>query len=431
MALDKQWVNLTVSDKWKGEGITDRKQMGLNVSLQFRFRKKKRATVYVTKEADGGNASYTPAEKRRRDGFRPRVFARRRYRTDRHGVATVRTSLTLAGGDKFTFSAEDRSGTKVELNPRVTRRKLYFQLIAMAGLVPQSLASLQSEFWNTGDQIYVKMVEFSPGRTIPLRENFDSSDATVVAAVQQEARRQYDKSKKPYAFVIVLAKKTARSGVENNIDPATFTGPTYPFSTNGVLFDFVDPGVDYYISLSWQPLAGGAPLPLARNRLARAGQKQITIDTTGLPPNVPGQLTWEFRVLAGTPVGMSYRDNNFTMVATQSWNGTPKTPHQIALITNHEVGHKVGMVPGAQGNRALDPQPLYYHGKGHVGPHCGHGVATLAAVATFQAAGAPVGDCVMFGSIASNRSDFCENCRLSLRKLDLRSRTNVGIRTQF
>lgn len=54
-----------------------------------------------------------------------------------------------------------------------------------------------------------------------------------------------------------------------------------------------------------------------------------------------------------------------------------------------------------------------------------HGMAT-----TLPANLGTAPDCTMFGDTRAATSNYCPDCRASLRKLDLRSRVNVG-RTQF
>lgn len=100
----------------------------------------------------------------------------------------------------------------------------------------------------------------------------------------------------------------------------------------------------------------------------------------------------------------------------------------MAAIMVHEVGHKIGMVPGPQGDHDLDQQASYYDAHGHHGGHCHHG-APLVDYATVVPATAPT--CTMFGDTRTHTLRFCPDCLPSVRKLDVSPDRKVGIAHQF
>lgn len=431
MADLEQWVNLTVNDEWLGESLTERQRMGEIAPLRIQFAEARRATAYVTKEADANNAVYSDTEKPRRLGFHVRDYSRRRITTNRRGVVDLTIRVSLAGGDKFTIRVEDREGNTLHADNLLTRRKLYFQVIRMTGVTAVSAADvtgMQDEFWNTAENIYIRMIEIPPAAaTIPARQNYNDTDNSVSSVVLQQTRAAYDTAKNPYCFAVLVVRRNGIPEDEVLAVPATFDATnSHTLTTTKVLFDIVDPAEEYYTSLVWTP-TGGASVNIPKARLTRVGNNDIRIDTTGYTQGA-GTLDYSMRVLGINGRGLSLPTNNFTLVASEdAETGAAVPAAEVMAVLVHEIGHKIGMVPGPQGTRVLDEQSTYYDGRGHSGGHCNHGVGLLP---TYDVGGINP-DCTMFGDTRASLSTFCADCRSSVRKLDLRSRTNVGIRTQF
>lgn len=446
MADIEQWVNLTRNNKWIGDGLTSRARMGRIAPLNIQFDQHHRATVWITKEADGGNAVYSATELPQRTVFRAPVFVRRRISTDRRGRLNLDVPLTAAGGDKFTIRVEDRAGNELRSDTFNVRRKLYFQVIKMAGVAAVSagdVAGMQSEFWNTAENVYIKMVEHHAGRTIAARRNINHRDQTAMRRLRNRARRVYSRTKNPYSFSVIVVQRNSRPQEESvAIAGVSFPAPapnpavatSFTFNTQRILFDIVDPAESYYINLEWMPTIG-SPVQIPVSRLTRNGQNQITIDTTGYPSGL-GVLSYSMRVVGNNGRGVSQGGENLVIVASQdAITGAAVPPNEIMAVLVHEIGHKIGMVPNAGGVSGLDRQNTQYDGHGHVGNHCYHGLTPPTAASPLPASlittGGLTPDCTMFGDTRSATSRFCSDCKTSLRKLDLRSRTNIGIRTQF
>jgi len=430
MAEIEQWVNLTVSDKWKGEGLTDRARMGEIAHIRLEFEEQKRASAWVTK-LGVDNAKYSKTEKRRRLGFRVRDYKRRRIVTNSKGVANLILRVSLAGGDIFLIEVEDRDGNTLQSDEINTRRKLYYQVIRMDGvkaITAADLTGMENEFWNEKDNIYIKMVQHHPNQTIPSRRNLNADDSTVSSLVESQTRAKYNKSKNPYSFVVLAVRRIGIPKDESGVMKATFDASnTFTLKTIGVLFDVVDPAEPYFRSLSWRSNTGSV-INIPQSRCKRVGRNQININTKGFPQTA-GILSYTMRVLGFNAAGFSSVSDNFTAVASEhALTGAAIPSATIMATLVHEIGHKIGMVPGPRGTHALDKQSSYYDGRGHRGGHCHHGAPLLP---TYRKVKGIKPDCTMFGDTRSKTASFCEECRKSLRKLDLRSRTNRGIRTQF
>ncbi len=431
MADVELWVNLTKNDKWIGDGVVNQNRMGTTAKLHIRFRRERTEFARVSKQADANNAVYSRAEKRRRIGFNVHTYSRRLVITDSRGAADVPIRVSLAGGDKFTVTVSDRRGNEMSADNLLTRRKLYFQVIRMSGVAAISAADIsgmQREFWNEPQKIFIRMVEVAPAAAnIPARRNYNDTDGAVSGVVLQQTRGAFDTAKNPYCFAVLAVRRNGIPGTEEATSPATFdSSNSCTLTTNGVLFDVVDPAEEYFSYLTWNP-DSGAGVSIPKSRLTRSGNDQIIIDTTGYAQG-SGTLEYGVRILDINGRGLSLPSNNFTLVASEdAITGAAVPSSEIMAVLIHEIGHKIGMVPGNEGTHALDEQATYYDGRGHSGGHCNHGVGLLP---SYDVSGINP-DCTMFGDTRANASQYCAECRTSLRKLDLRSRTNEGIRTQF
>lgn len=448
MADLEQWVNLTPNDKWKGDGLNHRWRMGIWAKLKVKFSKKRRAVAYVTLEPGGDNATYSPTERRQRSGFRMQGYARRRVMTDRNGELELRLGLNLAGGDEWNVKVEDRNGKQVTGHKLMTRRKLYFQVVRMqhaTALSGISIGRVKNTFWRPQSKLFVKMIEVSPGATIADRRNYDDTDPAVVSAVATQLRAVYDDQKKPYEFVTMLVR---RNGIPDweQYAVANFNhgGGSFNFPMAHEIFDVVDPAVPWLAYVRWTPAGGGAvQLGQASPQVSRTGLNMVTVNFAGMPAG-PGTVEMRVKTVCVNGRGVSIPGNNLTLVASQdAITGAPVSQAEMLAVMTHELGHKIGMVqggpidpgldagfgsvrpPSARGY--LDRQPSYYWARGHQGGHCHTGAALLPSYGV----GGIHPTCTMFGDTRSNSPRFCDECRKTIRKLDLRSSTNPGIRTQF
>lgn len=442
MAERKQWVNLTKDNKWVGAGNANpanQGEMGQQVTAKIRFDEHKRAIGWLTVTADPQNAVYSDSNKE--GAYRFPGCPTRPFITNDQGEKDLDITVSLAGGDKYSVTATDRSGHTVLADDVLTRRKLYFQVIRMNDAAPAGSGSalsaitgadkngMRNEFWNPANSVYINMVEIQPtSATIPQRLNFNDEDGVVKTAILSDARAAYNDAKDPYCFVILVVRKNGVPGDEVLSLPATLNPPSpYALTTSKVLFDSVDPNEEYYGSLEWKP-AGGVTQTIGKARLTRRGNYGIEIDTAGLAPGT-GTLKYRMRVLEVCGAGFSEPTNNLTVVASENaGTGATRVSAKILATIVHEIGHKIGMVPGPEGTQLLDKQAsTYYDGHGDAGPHCHKGIAKP--LPADLSGGHPT--CTMFGKTREVKSVFCDDCRKSLRKLDLRAARNVGIRTRF
>lgn len=444
MGTKTQWVNYPSADGRIG-GISVRRSkmtdgdvqsvedMGRTVYLKVKFKKQKVFTrAKLTLKRHGTNAVYTATERSKNAGvFTP-------TRTDfslvsTKGEAVFRVVLTPAGGDRYKFEAVNLgTGKKVESKDEIqTRRKLFFQIMKMSKahtIGGGETSKLKDRFWDTSNNLYLKLEEYGAGKTIPNLANFNDEDPPTKSLVLRGARRGYDRSKAPYSFVVLFVNKNCIPGMEASWRNATVRGNSTNVDTYARLFSYADPSSDDFGSLVWVPASTGVAEPFVKADVRRTGPQTMKVNTTGKTRGA-GYFQWNMKTVSIEGMGLSLSNENLVTIAARFCDGK-KVKKSVQLnILVHEIGHKIGMVPGPQGDQDLDQQSTYYDGRGHSGGHCRHPAPLLA---TYSGANPnPKPACTMFGDIRTNTNKFCAKCLPSVRKLDIDPARKVGIRTQF
>jgi hypothetical protein len=443
MANRLQWVNFPDADKVIGAthvvrskytdgDVTTVNAMSSKLYVGVKFEKKEKlSAATLTIKPDGGNAAYSATEKAHPSGvYAPGLTSA--CTINKNGFARFPVNVTPAGGDVFEFEAKSSKGTVKKYSQKVeTRRKLYYQIIKMrkaAGLSGAMTGRVERQYWKESAKHYIKFEQYASGRTIPNRVNFDDTDNGVETAVKDAARKKYDKSKAPFAVVVVIVNKNCIPGNESLTVPAVFNGGKYLLATLKRLFWYADRAVAWFHGMTFTPAGGGVPVPIPLASITIKGPKLLEIDTAALP-HAAGNLQYSITIIDIVGMGLSLPNENLVTVACRSWDGSPVPAGTMAAIMTHEVGHKVGMVPGPQGDPDIDRQGSYYDGRGHSGPHCRHPAPLLPA---YQGSSpAPPPSCTMFGDVRTKTVVFCTNCQKSVRKLDVSPDRKVGIANQF
>jgi hypothetical protein len=438
-----QWVNYPDSDKAIGginvvranftdTDVTTVDEMSRNLFVAVKFKKKEKNTAAtLTIKPDGGNAAYTATEKTRGGGiFAPGLTAVTNI--GNKGVAKFPVVVTPAGGDVFEFEATSRKGTKVKYSKKVeTRRKLYYQVVRMRKATELSGAMLgrfEQQFWKEDKKLYIKLEKMGAKKpTIRNKINFDDFDAAQVTALRDAARKAYSDARAPFSIIAVVVNKNCNPGDEVQSVPILVNGNRYILGLVDDLFYYADKNVPWFTSMQFTP-AGGAPINIPKASVRIRGKRSLQIDTTGFPHG-PGQLDYSVRIIQIVGMGLSLPTENLVTIASRDDDGKKVPAATMAAVLTHEVGHKIGMVPGPMGDSDLDKQTSYYDtANGHHGPHCHHGTPW---VANFEVWLVPPPKCTMFGDTRTNTSRFCPHCQKSIRKLDVSPERKAGIATQF
>ena len=289
------------------------------------------------------------------------------------------------------------------------------------------LTRFENQFWRDPEKAYIKLEQYGPGKTIANRANFDDYDNKVLAAVKRAARKEYDKSKAPFAVAVVIVNKNCNPGNEIGSIPVVFSGGKYQLNLRKTLFHFADPAVTWLQSMSFTT-TGGHSTAIKRASLKPVSEKRIEIDTATLPHGA-GTLDYRLTIVQIKGMGLSLPTENLVTVASRHLDGTRVPADTMAAVLAHEVGHKIGMVPGPEGDHDLDRQSSYYDHRGHYGPHCRYPAPLVPNYDIANPLPAPT--CTMFGDIRTNTCVFCPKCIKSVRKLDVSPERKVGIAKQF
>jgi hypothetical protein len=137
-------------------------------------------------------------------------------------------------------------------------------------------------------------------------------------------------------------------------------------------------------------------------------------------------LVYKYR-LADTAQGFAMVAYPFTAISTRG-----SLSDRVSMTVAHELGHAMGMsaiyvkhpstgVPQQQVATGLKEHPYFYIERGHLGPHCGFGVAgsTFNSDKLLRGAG---GKCIMFGEVGEEMDTygaFCPDCETHLKAHDL------------
>ncbi|MEX2208180.1 MAG: hypothetical protein WEF50_18300 [Myxococcota bacterium] len=397
-------------------------------SSPIRFR------VQVRDAPGASNATYSRLERARNQNFRVSDRLQGVLDDATHVLMEARIHVGAAGGNAYQVSATDANGNEVVAPKDVeTRRKLYYQVIKMRGMrlnVGTLTNHIKTEFWNSGRKHYLQLKEIVSLGDIAGFANFDTHTQGQISTL---ARARYSRDRDPFCIAIVLTDHMAASetatlrsglftvppgGMPNVVVGLGTTTAPHVGSTR-YLWQRLDtagtPDDFWWVSGGFQPVGGGAPTPITQAMVTPAGAThttQVSVDASGLAAGWRGRAVLELKMVNRFRTGLSLANNAVCVASRATWQNRPESQMKSTLV--HELGHKVGMVPGRRDehgsatNAQLAQQSTYYP---LMGGHCNHGTNI----------------CVMFGSIHAGRQDvFCAICSPNVRRLDMDASSAPG-----
>lgn len=452
MANPEQWVNLPSDELHKTDGITTLARLG-PVRIRYKTKKAALSAFKVKIEPDGGDATYTDDEKNRNPGFRLEVSTPGHNAGTKKGKLLKCLKLPAAGGNTYKIKALYR---KKEVSGSVTvesRRRLYFQVMAMQGVTAPDLTNLVDTFWGEADKLYIDLKQIGGTAQVP---KIGAMNGTKGNDFIDSCKPAYTLKKYyPQAFAVCFIehyaniathplRTTLSMTLPRKLSTVSFDGITITLTLPQGMMFWYDLDEDDDANHEWA--GDGAELMLVDAAGAEIKDISDEIDdyeifrdgtaaaTYGgnynairlkLAPDavtrnyftaksVNIRVVWNVKVVDFFVNGVSYNDTNLVAVASRAeWEDRTVAGMEQTII--HEVGHKIGMVPKGTG-AALTPHAKQYTQRTHTGSHCGQG-------ATWNGtswSGSPI--CVMFGSNwASRLGKFCPLCSPLARKLDLSS----------
>jgi hypothetical protein len=469
-----QWVNLEKDPKFVEDEVKSLARAGhLHVECKFQNAKPSRFKVRVV--AKNPLAGYTATEVPRNQNFKIR-------HTKTHtnvGKANVKLEedvyLPAAGGCAYQIEAKHRRKVVQSSLTVETRRKVYYQPIAMAGVSVPGLGPTEAAY----EKLFVTLKAKGAGATIPFVNNTQVDDwargrlPLIQAAKGAYAIAKYEKSAFVAAFINMIAsQETVDFDVADSpeftvgarvLSPLAPTVVTYTLPSNKYLWYGLDPADD--------AAHGGKGLWLSPNRcnfVDTAGKKHLIPDTNisidltktrtamggyntlkiEIPKTVQnffssrkGRFEMQLVVVEGFSGGYSEPSINIITVAKSAWWVDNSDPARLQIL-NHEMGHKLGMLPEGLSNHLDAPGTLYggslavgVDQKGHQGPHCDKGCTYVAGRTPEAWHGVP--ECVMFGATScfdpgsgghvATPATYCGECEKRVKKLDLEGRGLPGL----
>jgi hypothetical protein len=436
-----QFVNLDRDNKWvDNKSVTSLGRLGYKPKIYVKFDLPGVSEFTLKAIPDGSNDAYTDEEKTRNSLFKF-IEEETTYQTESTGELVISDAFLSVGGESnFHFEVKDTQDTTLQTKKLKTLRKMFVQEIKMTGdagtSAASSISTVEAEYKKQGF-----IIESLPEKTMPEMENIGANDSeTYKSAVKTAYQSSDGKKKEPFTLVVGytshLAVKTSGrqlSKVNVPVGPGSSSivinvagpGKTNPAIKTKYLWQEIVTGESWFESATFKdPTSGVVTVidekhctAIAVNSANPNASSQVKIDVSKLPRGtgtITLTLTWVDRMRAG----LSFGGSNLICVCTKAWWKNKTTAQQNEVII-HEMGHKIGMVPGGTGKLPDKTDTFYDSSKGHVGTHCHHGIP--AGQARYDAAAdATLSDCVMYGSTNSH-SAFCEHCAVAAKKQDINS----------
>lgn len=469
-----QWVNLERINDFVEDEVDSIERCG-PVRFEVTWKKARAAKFRIQVQAVSEPSTYTAAEVSRNQNFKIR-HARTQTNAGKKKVKIEEdVFLPAAGGNKYKLRAKYKGQVK-ESRVVETRRKIYYQPIAMAGIAVPGMGPTESYY----EGLFLLLKNKGGAGSITFKTTVRVDDwATGRQPLIRDAASVYTLQKyEPWAFVVVYVNMIASRQEKEflpGVSPAHTLGARIT-SWGSEVIDFVLPSNNY---LWWEMDAaddaanGGKGVWLVSNSckfvetdgtVHDIPDANVTIDTTSkrtalggynklkitIPAHVKnwwssksGQIWIKLLCVRGFAGGYSEPRYNIVTVAKRGWWDENSDAERLQVL-NHEMGHKFGMVPEGVATQ-LDAGAHLYGGsmvpgadqKGHQGPHCENG-AVYTAGNPQPWVGTPA--CVMFGAnacvdasgtwVAAPRT-FCGDCEPQVKKLDLNGRGLPGFVTSI
>jgi hypothetical protein len=476
---EKQWVNLDKEADYEADGMPlDR--IG-PVTYQWEFENESPSDFQVAVVESGGKPWRYTQRELSHGRFKLKQVRSQQNAGKNRGKVTEMVFLPAAGGTEWKIKAQHKGKVKEGGLDLVAWRKLWVQLIGLDGRCqPAPLGPALDVF---ADAFIDVAVEASPATT-PERDrhpsivrNLMGNDKSARNFAALAARGAWGLEKRESAAVAALFVHSIASREEVEFEHEVEIGSrllawtgsriTYELKGDKLLWFGVDSAHDaqngrkglWFMRCSLFDGDREIEVPAANVDLDRSRMRGPT--SSGVTIEVPAaarrlftrrklRLVLEVRCIKGWSAGYSEPRVNLIVLAKEgNWQAVP--PRVAQLVFTHELGHKIGMLPeGANGQ--LDRPGWIYGGRGtaadqrgHQGPHCTATCnyvqgRTLPDGTLCEWQGEP--NCTMFGATGcydpfeknpasrwkTSPLIFCGNCKDLVRRLDLHSEANAGLK---
>jgi hypothetical protein len=472
MARVKHYVNLHRNALFVERGIDSIDRMGPGVFFKAKFKNPDALPVTFRTVLVSETSPYTDAEKNRNMWYRLQEPIGLDVNEGDEMEANSAALLPPSGGAVYKIQARAGDKTVDTTDELETWRRLFFQIFYMKDATHTiTVPNLQPtiDYYKT---LFVEFLDQPAGAKadIPFLEYALSEDLFRLVKPKYTVR-----DREPWVLALVFSNALPQL-VEIKIGAKPYLGnvalPSRLSGNDELVYELPEGKYAWFgLNPGHDAANGGKGSWLRSDGIISVDGKNVVIpkndivlDTTHsyrnghgfnrlkirLPESARNQniifskdakLTVTLWVLNGFSGGFARRDENMLTVGGRSWwNPSEDTPDEKLQVLNHELGHKLGMVPkggrllGAQ-NELDAPDKLYgdideiyepqnpsvalknqiaagNNAKGHRGAHCERGASATQKDATWKWSGTP--ECTMFGATGTRSArtpqKFCSVC---------------------
>lgn len=486
MPVKKQWVNLEKRNAFVEDDIASLGQLG-PCHYEVTFQKAKPELYKVRVTARSEPSTYTAQEKARNPRFGVQLKKVRHNAGKKKVRIDADVSLPAAGGNVYVIRTKYKKSEHETSEGREAWRRLYYQAVEMKLAGPASPAAdvgvpdlTPTE--NRYKALYVELKRKGGSGPITFKEYIDIENWTGGRLfLMRQAKAAYGlRTHEPYAFIAAfvnsIASRKEREFLHTDSPTHMLGSRLLNWSEDEITWELPGGSYLWYGLDAADDAANGGKGWLFRNSCVLVDSSgvehpvpdaNVTVDVTKKRSPLGGYNTLRIKVpqsarnvfsskqvrveiklwvVKGFLGGYSEPSYNFITVAKRSW-WQENTDAKRIQVLNHELGHKIGMVPeGTVAGNELDRGAYLYGGsrrqtddagkpidqQGHQGPHCGKDVnyrvnRTLADGTRADWQGTP--GCVMFGATScidpvTGRhkpapETYCPECDRQVKKLDL------------
>ena len=445
----KQYVNLTLKRVRQGDAELDSdNQIGHTPPFMVRISPPCARTVRIKLHRTlnrGGFPNGSSTLSARERGLTHLQYARseRSYTTDANGELLVEPGLpisALGGGEFRVKAALDGQGWVEGSNSVKVMRRVYLRPVrsyaAGKSTAYGAMSAIRGQLSGLG--IEVKRVTSSNGGHLGvIEQNQLATPLHTMGNRALNSTTERIRDLKPYSVAVIIGEfiddaitmRSFQVDVNRGGDgqfPATAV-VRLRASSAGVTTQYTHVPLDDGSSFGSCSVGAGANVqPLGAATVSNMGSfaQRLTVDISSVTASFAGvqtvRVTLRVKVIDGWAVGWAYNHHPVIYLNMRDPNTDGVlSPNLAEALMVHELGHKLHLAAsGEAGQPDLQAHhyPTGHDGTSHVGPHCSHGVPADTNLNTPAATAAA--DCTMWGAL-EGFTNFCSECRTSLRKVDL------------
>jgi len=474
-----QWVNLPKNDAFVEDDIKSTERLG-KIKFKGKFKTNDLANFKIKLIAEGDkNVNYSIDEILRLNTYRnsPQALPAQLSDDSTEIIYDQEFDLPAAGGNKYKIEAKYKDKVVVSSSIVVAARKMFYEVISMPGVNAPNKATIESELdkvFNVSD-INISCKEVGSRSDTISKIKTIESDADYQQVINELKSKLTSTDHNPYVIPITFVDYIAsykeidieqdieiglkqkllsfigRENIETTVKIKDKSGQNHYLYYNMV--DEMDKDKLWLQTCEIIDTKGRVVGTISRDSILSQDLSEIkfkvSTELSNFLSSKKGTIKLKVRVLDSVSNGFAWK--GCIVVALKrlldiNGNRTDKQLNDYFETIKHEFGHVFKQASTGDCDTATNPGPdiqefitesspdshdnLYgqYHkdcgdqtnNYGHQGPHCKTGMTYTAATQSWKS-NPGKNPCIMFGSSGlGTRSVFCDDCKKTLRKVDIR-----------